>query len=165
MNRRLSGWCQVRVASETRTLFQKPKRVRHPKAVFCARDGACGCVVVCAGGPIRAQEQAQGTYRVAGIVVNDADGTPLGRTRVSLAEVQDRRKAETIITGADGRFEFRNVPAGKFSLEGGAAEFFAHDVSMARGIFDGDRDWSRIGNGKSGAAADSVRGDRRKNDR
>jgi Carboxypeptidase regulatory-like domain len=63
------------------------------------------------------------TYRVAGTAVNDADGAPLGRTRVSLAEVQDRRKAESIITEADGRFEFRNVPAGKFSLEGARRNF------------------------------------------
>src|SRR5690242_9338072 len=57
-------------------------------------------------------------YRVAGVVVSDGDGAPLGRTRVSLADVRDRRKAESIVTGADGRFEFRDVPAGKFSLEG-----------------------------------------------
>ncbi len=55
--------------------------------------------------------------------MNDADGTPLGRTRVSLAEVRDRRKAESVITGADGRFKFRNVPAGKFSLEGARRNF------------------------------------------
>ncbi len=66
---------------------------------------------------------AQTTYRVAGVAVSDADGAPLGRTRVSLAEVQDRRKAESVITGADGRFEFRNVPAGKFSLEGARRNF------------------------------------------
>ena len=66
---------------------------------------------------------AQANYRVAGIVVNDADGAPLGRTRVSLAEVQDRRKAESVITGEDGRFEFRDVPAGKFSLEGARRNF------------------------------------------
>ncbi|HUE42161.1 MAG TPA: carboxypeptidase-like regulatory domain-containing protein [Candidatus Sulfotelmatobacter sp.] len=73
---------------------------------------------VCVAGSSRAQ-----TFRVAGIVVNDADGAPLGTTRISLAEVQDRRKAESVITGADGRFEFRNVPAGKFSLEGARRDF------------------------------------------
>jgi Carboxypeptidase regulatory-like domain len=66
---------------------------------------------------------AQANYRVAGIVVNDADGAPLGRTQVSVAEVQDRRKAESVVTGEDGRFEFRDVPAGKFSLEGARRNF------------------------------------------
>ena len=66
---------------------------------------------------------AQTSYRVAGIVVNDGDGTPLGRTRVSLSGVQDRRNGESVITGADGRFEFRNVPAGKFSLGGARRNF------------------------------------------
>ena len=113
-----------KVESKSAPLFKNRKRVRHPKAVL---RGVIVFAVVwsCAGALIRAQEQAeeQGTYRVAGIVVNDADGTPLGRTRVSLAEVQDRRRAETLITGADGRFEFRNVPAGKYSLEGARRNF------------------------------------------
>src|ERR1700722_13085575 len=80
-------------------------RVRHPRPVLC------GVVVlavlsICAGNSAFAQT----TYRVAGIVVNDADGAPLGRTRVSLAEVKDRRKAESVVTGVDGKFEFRSMP-------------------------------------------------------
>jgi uncharacterized surface anchored protein len=84
----------------------------------------CGVLVlaglsVCDGNSALAQTAS----RVAGIVVNDADGAPLGRTRVSLADVKDRRKAESVVTGADGRFEFRDVPAGKFSLEGARRNF------------------------------------------
>jgi hypothetical protein len=92
--------------------------MRHPGSV-AAR--VLGLVVMfgCVGGSARAQT----AYRVAGIAVDDANGAPLGRTRVSLAEVQDRRKAESIVTGADGRFEFNNVPAGKFSLAGGRRNF------------------------------------------
>jgi 5-hydroxyisourate hydrolase-like protein (transthyretin family) len=97
----------------------KNVRVRHPGAVLC---GVVVLVVAFVCTSTSAFAQSAG-YRVAGIVVNDADGTPLAKTRVSLAEVQDRRKAETVITGADGRFEFRNVPAGKFSLEGGRRNF------------------------------------------
>ncbi len=75
-------------------------------------------VFLCLAGAVDAQ-----TYRVAGVVVSDGDGAALGRTRVSLADVRDRRKAETVVTGADGRFEFRDVPAGKFSLEGARRNF------------------------------------------
>jgi hypothetical protein len=101
------GWVSSKPAPS------KIGRMQHPK------PGLCGVVVlavlsVCGGNSAFAQT----TYRVAGIVVNDADGAPLGRTRVSLAEAKDRRKAESVVTGADGKFEFRNVPAGKFSLEG-----------------------------------------------
>jgi Carboxypeptidase regulatory-like domain len=83
-----------------------------------------------AGGSAFAQE----TFRVAGVAVNDADGTPLGRTRVSLAEVQDRRKGESIITGADGKFEFRNVPAGKFSLQGARRNFMVTTYQWHEGF-------------------------------
>lgn len=84
----------------------------------------------CGGGPAF----AQAGFRVAGVVVNDADGSPMGRTRVSLAEVQDRRKAESIITGADGRFEFRDVPAGKFSLEGAKRNFLVTTYQWHEGF-------------------------------
>jgi carboxypeptidase family protein len=91
--------------------------MRHPKA---ARFGLV-LVLLLVGAD--GSTSAQTTDRVAGTVVNDADGTPLGRTRVSLSEVQDRRKGESVVTGADGRFEFRNVPAGKFSLGGAKRNF------------------------------------------
>ena len=78
------------------------------------------CWVVAGIGAADAQTAG---YRVAGIVVSDGDGAALGRTRVSLADVRDRRKAESVVTGADGRFEFRDVPAGKFSLEGARRNF------------------------------------------
>ena len=95
------------------------RRVRHARSVVVC---GVGCVVLlsCLAGVARAQTAG---YRVAGIVVSDGDGAALGRTRVSLADVRDRRKAESVITGADGRFEFRNVPAGKFSLEGARRNF------------------------------------------
>jgi 5-hydroxyisourate hydrolase-like protein (transthyretin family) len=93
------------------------RRVRHPGSVWLVVLVFAGLWI---GGAVATEAQ---TYRVAGIVVNDADGAPLGRTRVSLAEVHDRRKAESVITEADGRFEFRNVPAGKFSLEGAQRNF------------------------------------------
>jgi 5-hydroxyisourate hydrolase-like protein (transthyretin family) len=104
-------------------------KMRHPRGV-AARAVMLATMVGCVCGSMR----AQATYRVAGIVLNDADGTPLGRTRVSLAEVQDRRKAESIVTGADGRFEFRNVPQGKFSLEGARRKFLVTTYQWHEGF-------------------------------
>jgi hypothetical protein len=97
---------------------RQERRVRH-SGLFGTLVVLFAALFVCGG----SSTWAQGAYRVAGIVVNDANGTPLGRTRVSLAEVQDRRKAESVTTGEDGRFEFRNVPAGKFSLQGARHNF------------------------------------------
>jgi hypothetical protein len=108
----------------------KNGRVRHPKAI-AHRTLVLVAIVICGCGSAWAQ---QATYRVAGIVLNDADGTPLGRTRVSLAVVQDRRKAESVVTAADGRFEFRNVPAGKFSLEGARRKFLATTYQWHEGF-------------------------------
>ena len=101
-----------------------------PNGQFCRRVGFCCVVAWVAGSAVR----RLAGYRVAGIVVNDGDGAALGRTRVSLAEVQDRRKAESMITGADGRFEFRNVPAGKFSLEGARRNFLVTTYQWHEGF-------------------------------
>ena len=101
-------------------------KIRHPESRRVRHAGALALVALVVFTSLTCANNstfAQTGYRVAGIVLNDADGTPLGRTRVSLAEVRDRRKAESVITGADGRFEFRNVPAGKFSLEGARRNF------------------------------------------
>jgi hypothetical protein len=94
-------------------------KVRHPSQFAWTRVLTLTVMFIC----VSVSTCAQANYRVAGIVVNEADGAPLGRTRVSLAEVQDRRKAVSVITGEDGRFEFRDVPAGKFSLEGARRNF------------------------------------------
>jgi Carboxypeptidase regulatory-like domain len=105
------------------------RRMRHPGAVV-ARVLAFVVTLSCVGGLAR----GQATHRVAGTVVDDASGAALGRTRVSLATVQDRRKAESMVTGADGRFEFNNVPAGKFSLAGGRRNFLPTTYQWREGF-------------------------------
>jgi len=74
-------------------------------------------------GPEAGAARVEGSYRVAGTIVSGGDGSPLGRARVSLADTRDRKKAEWMITAADGRFEFRAVPAGKYALEGAKKGF------------------------------------------
>ncbi|MBV9340923.1 MAG: carboxypeptidase regulatory-like domain-containing protein [Acidobacteria bacterium] len=72
---------------------------------------------------IASAAQSRATYRVAGTVVSKADGRRLARARVILADVRDRRKAETRLSGDDGNFEFTAVPPGKYSLEGARQGF------------------------------------------
>lgn len=107
----------------------RTKRVRHPGSIVFV----VSFVLILSSGA-NTSAFGQSGNRVAGIVVNDADGTPLGRTRVALAEVQDRRRAESIVTGADGRFEFSNVPAGKFSLEGWRRKFLPTSYQWHEGF-------------------------------
>jgi len=61
---------------------------------------------------------AVGPFRVAGTIVSAQEGHPLSRARVSLQEVRNRQNQIFMITGDDGHFEFRNLPAGKYALNG-----------------------------------------------
>lgn len=55
--------------------------------------------------------------------MSKADARPLSKVRVTLRETKDQQKFETMVTSEDGKFEFRDVPAGKYSLEGGKRGF------------------------------------------
>ena len=50
--------------------------------------------------------------------VSAREGYPLSRARVSLRDVKNPQYLISMITGDDGRFEFSNLPAGKYSLLG-----------------------------------------------
>lgn len=69
--------------------------------------------------------QSAGGYRIAGIIVSKIDGHPLSRARVMVSEVNDDQKSESVITGDDGRFEFRGVPPGQYSLHGDKRGFIS----------------------------------------
>jgi hypothetical protein len=55
--------------------------------------------------------------------VSKADAHPLARARVTLRETKDQQKFESMVTSEDGKFEFHDVPAGKYSLEGAKRGF------------------------------------------
>lgn len=55
-------------------------------------------------------------FTVSGIVVEHATGRPLGGVLVILSPTTARDRRLTLLTGADGRFAFTNLPAAKYSL-------------------------------------------------
>lgn len=59
-----------------------------------------------------------GAYRIAGVVVSKTDGNPLAGARVLIWDINNPHNRQTLITSDNGKFEFRGLAAGKFSLEG-----------------------------------------------
>ncbi len=65
------------------------------------------------------------TYKVAGVVVNSVTGAPLAGARVSLVDTRTRKGVVRQITSEGGRFEFIDLPAEKFSLNGSKRGFIS----------------------------------------
>ena len=74
------------------------------------------CCVCAALSPIAQAQPGMGAYRIAGKVVSSASGAPLSQARVIIAPVQAQTQTLSFITGADGTFDFKGLPAGKYSL-------------------------------------------------
>jgi hypothetical protein len=64
-------------------------------------------------------------FRIAGKVVNALAGTPLARARVSIVDTKNQQKTESTVTSEDGGFEFRDLGAGKYELNGVKRGFIA----------------------------------------
>jgi hypothetical protein len=67
---------------------------------------------------LRAQmpPKAGGSYRIAGTVVDGSSGKPLALTEVTIGLIEGKSLRETYATGADGRFSFEGLPAGKYQV-------------------------------------------------
>jgi hypothetical protein len=72
--------------------------------------------------------QTDGPYRIAGTVVSTAGGAPLPQSRVSIMNVKNRKDLKSVLTAADGRFEF-HVGVGKYALRGAKRGFIAADYN------------------------------------
>ena len=68
---------------------------------------------------------AGGSYRIAGTVVSKGDAHPLARARVSIRDARDQQKVRSMVTADDGKFEFNDIAAGKYSLQGGKRGFIS----------------------------------------
>ena len=69
---------------------------------------------VCAGA--QTPSGANRGYRIAGMVVDETSGKPLGQTEVTIGLIEGKNLRETYATGTDGRFLFEGLPAGKYQL-------------------------------------------------
>jgi hypothetical protein len=72
--------------------------------------------------PPQAQSSSP-TFRIAGTIVNAIGGNPLARARVTIADARNPRNTLSMVTSEDGRFDFKQVSAGKYSLQGAKRGF------------------------------------------
>jgi hypothetical protein len=84
-----------------------------------------GAAALTAGQVANVLHAATGGYRIAGTVTSAADGHPLARARISLKDAADTQKLRSMVTAEDGRFEFADLPAGRYSLEGAKRGFIS----------------------------------------
>lgn len=91
----------------------------------------CLMTLLCLAGP-RATSQTGGPaprevpfggYRIAGTLVSKIDAHPLSRARVTIRNVKDPQKFQSLVTAEDGKFEFKGLPVGKYSLAGAKRGF------------------------------------------
>lgn len=61
-------------------------------------------------------QETSAKFTVSGTVVEHATGRPLGGVLIILSPTSARDRRLTLLTGADGRFAFTNLPAAKYSL-------------------------------------------------
>jgi uncharacterized surface anchored protein len=92
----------------------------------------CGLALVHSGGAFPRQNpavqegaRAGQSLRIAGTVVSATTSEPLAQARISLAETKDRAKTISMVTSEDGHFEFSQLKAGKYSLQGAKRGFVA----------------------------------------
>src|SRR5207253_4311802 len=64
-------------------------------------------------------------FRIAGTIVNALNGAPIGKARVSIFDTSNRANSAWTITSENGHFEFPQLKAGKFSLQGAKRGFIS----------------------------------------
>jgi Carboxypeptidase regulatory-like domain len=85
----------------------------------------CVCAAVCSAQTNLPQTYLTGGYRVAGTVVSKTDAHPLSHARITLGDAKGAQKPRSAITADDGKFEFLEVAAGKYSLSGAKRGFIS----------------------------------------
>ncbi len=94
-------------------------------------QSAFGLALLCGLAVLTARGQAERlnpveynrTYRIAGVVVSEASGAPLGRARVTIIDASSPRNTQSMVTAEGGHFEFNHLKPGKYALEGARRGF------------------------------------------
>jgi len=81
------------------------------------------CLLGARGSAAAQAANVPGGLRIAGTVGSTTDGHPLAHARISLSDVKDPQKLQSMVTSEDGKFEFGGLPAGKYSLRGAKRGF------------------------------------------
>lgn len=112
------------------------------------------CMILLAGGSLAAQQKkvpaaSPGGFQISGTLVDAATAAPLAHARVAVAPVTQRGDFTTIITGDDGRFLFRDLASGKYSLTAQARgyltqSFNQHDTFSTAIVVGPDLDSSNL---------------------
>jgi hypothetical protein len=89
-----------------------------------------------------ARQPAPNTYTISGTVVSATTGTPLAQTRIKLTDTSNSRNAASLLTGEDGRFTFRRLGPGKYSLQGSRRGY------LTSGYQQHEQFWSAIVTGE-----------------
>jgi len=71
------------------------------------------------------QASTPGGYMIAGTIVSKTDGHPLAQARVTVRDVKDPKKFQSLVTAEDGKFKFSGLPAAKYSLNGAKRGFIS----------------------------------------
>jgi uncharacterized protein (DUF2141 family) len=101
-------------------------RIRRMVIVTCGLALVQCCGAVAEQNPAAQEGSHAGpTFRIAGTVVSATTGEPLAQARTSVAETRDRAKSISMVTSEDGHFEFSQLKAGKYSLEGAKRGFIS----------------------------------------
>ena len=119
---------------------------RMHRQSFCAGFYAFALLIFHSD-PLRAQvpsagQPAPSTYTVSGTVVSATTGTPLAQTRVTLTDTNNSRNVASLLTGEDGRFAFRRLGPGKYSLQGSRRGY------LTSGYQQHEQFWSAIVTGE-----------------
>jgi hypothetical protein len=101
--------CRIVFASSCLALLQPDGAVRGQNQNPPAQEGS----------------PASQAFRIAGTVVSATTAAPLSQARISIAETRDRGKVISMITSEDGHFEFSQLKAAKYSLQGAKRGFIS----------------------------------------